>query len=206
MSEKFWDKIANKYSQQKVADPGAYEKKLSITQQYFTPESNVLEFACGTGSTAIIHAPFVRSILATDISSNMIEIAKEKLRSNNIDNIQFKKCSIEEIDVADESLDVVMAHSILHLVNNPDDVIRIAHSKLKQNGFFVTSTVCMGDSFFYSVMARLISLASILGVLPRLQVLSSKGLARRMEELGFEIDYQWRPTKNGSIFIIAKKV
>lgn len=54
---KFWDKIANKYSQQPIADEVSYQKKLQVTQGYFNPEMSVLEFGCGTGLTAIIHTP-----------------------------------------------------------------------------------------------------------------------------------------------------
>jgi ubiquinone/menaquinone biosynthesis C-methylase UbiE len=38
----------------------------------------VLEFGCGTESTAIAHAPYVKHIQALDISSKMIDIAQGK--------------------------------------------------------------------------------------------------------------------------------
>ena len=73
---RFWDKRAEKYAQRPVADQAAYEKKLEITRRYFNPDSVVLEIGCGTGSTALAHAPYVGHILATDISPNMIGIAR----------------------------------------------------------------------------------------------------------------------------------
>ncbi len=77
-SPKFWDRIADKYSKKPVPDEAVYQKKLRITRDYLRPDSEVLEFGCGTGSTAIAHAPFVSRILANDISSRMIEIAERK--------------------------------------------------------------------------------------------------------------------------------
>jgi ubiquinone/menaquinone biosynthesis C-methylase UbiE len=71
---RFWDKRAEKYSQRPVADQNTYEKKLEITRTYFRPDSEVLEIGCGTGSTALAHAPYVKHILATDISPGMINI------------------------------------------------------------------------------------------------------------------------------------
>ena len=59
---KFWDRIAEKYSKQPIAQQKAYEIKLDLTREYFTPDSKVLEFGCGTGSTAILHAPYVKHI------------------------------------------------------------------------------------------------------------------------------------------------
>ncbi|MEM6403851.1 MAG: SAM-dependent methyltransferase, partial [Cyanobacteria bacterium P01_D01_bin.116] len=55
-SAKFWDNIAEKYSKDPIADEAAYQKKLQVTQEYFKPDMEVLEFGCGTGGTAIIHA------------------------------------------------------------------------------------------------------------------------------------------------------
>ena len=79
-STKFWDKIAEKYAKQPIADEASYQKKLQVTQGYFKPEMKVLEFGCGTGSTAIIHAPYVKHIRGIDISENMIRSRKIKQR------------------------------------------------------------------------------------------------------------------------------
>ena len=63
-SAKFWDRIAKRYAKRPVADDAAYQKKLEITQSYFQPHMEVLEIGCGTGSTAITHAPNVKRIAA----------------------------------------------------------------------------------------------------------------------------------------------
>ena len=65
-STRFWDKIAERYSKQPVADESAYQKKLKVTREHFRPDMEVLEFGCGTGSTAIAHAPYVKHIQAID--------------------------------------------------------------------------------------------------------------------------------------------
>ncbi len=107
-SVKFWDKTAESYSQQPIADEAAYQKKLQVTQEYFKPDMEVLEFGCGTGSTAIIHAHYVKHIRAIDFSSNMIKIAQGKAEAKNINNITFEQLTIEELTVVDETFDVVL--------------------------------------------------------------------------------------------------
>jgi cyclopropane fatty-acyl-phospholipid synthase-like methyltransferase len=72
---KFWDKQAERYAKSPVQDEASYQKKLQKSREYFLPEMEVLEFGCGTGSTALLHAPFVKHILATDVSANMIQIS-----------------------------------------------------------------------------------------------------------------------------------
>ena len=79
---KFWDKVAERYSKKSIADRDAYEKKLHVTREHLRPDMEVLEFGCGTGSTAIIHTPHVKHIHAIDISSKMIEISQGKADAN----------------------------------------------------------------------------------------------------------------------------
>jgi len=77
-SEKFWDKISARYAKQPIADEAAYQTKLQVTREYLEPEMEVLEISCGTGSTAIIHAPYVKHIRAIDISPKMIAMHKTR--------------------------------------------------------------------------------------------------------------------------------
>ena len=120
-SAKFWDKIAKRYSKQPITDEAAYQKKLQVTREYFQPDMEVLEFGCGTGSTAITHAPYVKHIHAIDISSKMIEIAQGKADANNVENVTFKRSTIDEFSVSDQTLDAVLGLSILHLLDNKEE-------------------------------------------------------------------------------------
>jgi len=104
-STKFWDKIAEKYSQQPIADEAAYQKKLAVTRDYLRPDMEVLEMGCGTGSTAILHAPFVKHIRAIDFSANMIAIAQGKAEAEPIENVTFEQATLEDLDIPDQSLD-----------------------------------------------------------------------------------------------------
>ena len=72
----------------------------------------LLEIGCGTGSTAIIHAPYVKRIQAIDISSKMIEIAQRKADASKVENINFEQSAIDEFSVPDQSLDAVLGLSI----------------------------------------------------------------------------------------------
>ncbi len=202
-SAKFWDKIAERYSKQPIADEAAYQKKLQVTQKYFQPEMEVLEFGCGTGSSAIIHAPYVKHIRAIDISSNMIEIAQDKAKAQNIKNVTFEQLSIDELSMSDCSLDVVLGLSILHLLENFEEVIAKVYKMLKPGGIFVTSTHCLGDTMkFFKVIAPI---GKFLGLMPLVKVFTTKELEDSLTDAGFEIDYQWQPEFGKAVFIVAKK-
>ncbi len=173
-SVKFWDKIAESYSKQPITDEAAYQKKLQVTQEYFKPDMEVLEFGCGTGSTAIIHAPYIKHIRAIDVSSKMIEIAQGKAEAQNINNVTFEQLTIEELTVADETFDVVLGLNILHLLENKKEVIAKVYKMLKPGGVFVTSTVCLGDTMkWFKVIA---SMGIFLGLMPLVKVFTTKEL------------------------------
>ena len=201
---KFWNRIANYYSKRPVVDEASYQKKLEVTRSYFRPDMEVLEFGCGTGSTAISHSPYVKHILALDLSSEMIRICLEKAEAADIDNITFKCSSFDDFSALDESLDAVLALNILHLLENWEEVITRAHKMLKPGGIFVTSTPCIGDSLF-RFFKYIAYLGHIFNILPRVVVIKEKQLEQSITDAGFVIDHQWRPGKNAAVFIVAKK-
>jgi len=202
-SVKFWDKIAERYSKQPIADEAAYQKKLRVTRQYFRPDMEVLEFGCGTGSTAIAHASYVKHIQAIDISSKMIDIAQGKADAENIKNITFRRSTIADFSAPDGSLDAVLGLSILHLLDNKEEVIAKVHKMLKPGGIFVTSTACLGDSMKY--FRLVVPIGKFLGLMPLVKVFTTRELLASLTEAGFAMDYQWQPGKNTGVFIVAKK-
>ena len=202
-SAKFWDKIAERYAKQPIADEAAYQKKLEVTRGYFRPDMDVLEFGCGTGSTAIVHGPHVRHIRAIDISANMLEIAQAKADEQNIDNITFEQATIEDISVAEQSLDMVLGLSILHLLADKEAAIAKVHTMLKPGGLFVTSTACLGDTM--SWFKLIVPVGKLLGLMPLVQVFTVKDLEKSLTDAGFTIDYQWQPSQDKAVFIVAKK-
>jgi ubiquinone/menaquinone biosynthesis C-methylase UbiE len=123
----FWDARAESYAKSSVGNEEVYNEKLEATQRHFDADSLVFEFGCGTGTTALHHAPFVQKIVATDISSNMIEIARTKATAANITNVEFQCSTLEDFEAADASFDAVMAHNILHLLEDPEQAINLSY-------------------------------------------------------------------------------
>jgi ubiquinone/menaquinone biosynthesis C-methylase UbiE len=202
-SDKFWDKLAKRYTRKPVVDEASYQKKLEVTRSYLGPEAEVLEFGCGSGLTAIWHAPNVRRIRAIDTSAKMIEIARENGALSNVDNITFEQAGIEEISVPDQSLDAVLGLSILHLLEDKEAAIAKVHRMLKPGGVFVSSTMCLNDSV--NIIKFIVPLGKRLGVMPLVQSFTTGELVASLTDAGFEIDHQWQPGKGKAVFIVAKK-
>ena len=202
-SARFWDRLAKRYSRQPVADEASYQKKLQITRDLFRPDMKLLEFGCGTGSTALVHAPHVNHIHAIDISAKMIEIAKDKAAKANVSNVTFEQATLETIRSQDESFDMILGLSILHLVEDRDAAIRKVVELLKPGGHFISSTACLGDNM--KIFKLIAPIGGWLGLLPVLRVFSTKQLVTSLENAGLEIEQRWSPGKNKGVFIVARK-
>ena len=200
---RFWDRVAEGYAKKPVADEAAYQKKLQVTRDYFRPDMEVLEFGCGTGSTAIAHAPYVKHILATDISAKMIEIAQGKAEAAKVENVTFAQAAIDDLSVPDESYDAVMGHSILHLLEDKEAAIAKVYRMLKPGGVFVSSTVCIGD--FMRWIGFIAPIGRLLGLMPLVRIFTEQDLVNALTAGGFQIDYRWAPQKGKGLFIVAKK-
>ncbi|MEO1145639.1 MAG: class I SAM-dependent methyltransferase [Cyanobacteria bacterium J06638_22] len=200
---KFWDKIADRYAKQPIADEAAYQKKLQVTRNYFRPDMEVLEIGCGTGSTAILHAPYVNHIRAIDFSANMLAIARDKATAQNISNITFEQTSIDQLHVTEDSIDAVLALSVLHLLEDKEAAIAQIYALLKPGGIFVTSTACLGDGMPWFKL--IVPLGRLLGFFPLVKVFTADNLVNSLTQAGFTIDNQWQPGKNKAVFIVAKK-
>ncbi len=199
----FWDRIAEKYAKKPVPDEAVYQRKLEVTREYLRPDMEVLEFGCGTGSTAIAHAPFVRHILATDISSKMLDIGRERAFTAGVDNVDFQRVTIEELETSPGSIDAVLGLSILHLLDDKESAMARVYEMLKPGGVFVSSTACLGDTMKWFKLIG--PIGHLLGLIPRVQVFSQDELLESLRDAGFEIDHLWRPDKGATVFAVARK-
>ncbi len=204
-STKFWNRTAKKYAATPVPNEEIYQKKLQETQKYLEQDMNVLEFGCGTGSTALVHSPLVKSYTAIDSSEKMLEIARSKLHATDIDNLQFEVLSIEDLDINKNQFDMVLGLSILHLLEDPNAAIQKTNKLLRSGGYFVSSSACIMD--FMPWFRFITPLLSFLSIIPKVTFFSHSELIEMLESNGFEILFELeRESQKEACFIIAKKI
>ncbi|MEQ9330152.1 class I SAM-dependent methyltransferase [Thalassobaculum sp.] len=202
-SARFWDRIADRYARTPVADEATYRTKLRVTREYLRANMEVLELGCGTGSTALVHAPAVRRLLAVDVSARMLEIARRKADAAGAGNLEFRQAGIEDFEAPDASFDAVLAHSVLHLLEDRDAAIRKVHRLLRPGGLFVTSTPCLGD--FLRIFRLVGPLGHALGLIPMVRVFTAAELEASLAAAGFRTEHRWQPGRRKALFIVARK-
>ena len=198
----FWNWIAPRYARQPIADEAAYEKKLAMTQAHFTPEMRVVEFGCGTGSTAVRHAPHVGAYVGIDVAERMVAIGREQAELAGLRHLDFVVGTLEEAGLEAESFDAALGLNILHLVPDLDATLEAVARVLKPGGLFVSSTVCLDE--IEGRLARIGRLVRFVPFMPTVVPLTADGLVAKLERVGFAIEERWDQGA-GIVFLIARR-
>src|SRR5690242_6190132 len=84
--------------------------------------NRVLDVAAGTGDQTLMAARRVGPrgyVLATDISTSMLNVAAEAVRNAGLTNVETRVMDAENIDLDADSFDAVMCRMGLMLFSNP---------------------------------------------------------------------------------------
>ena len=155
-SQNFWDKNANRYDRFMRKDTAAYEQMYRLLRPVVR-QKTVLELATGTGLIAkhIVHS--ADHIEATDASQEMIEQAKQGVKSAKL---YFSVQDMFHLPYADQSFDVVIVVNALHIVPEPEKALSEIRRVLKDDGVLVAPTFTHADNaFFGKVKAFFMKLA-----------------------------------------------
>jgi ubiquinone/menaquinone biosynthesis C-methylase UbiE len=204
---RFWDRAASKYAADSIADMAGYEATLRRVQALLSEDHDVLEIGCGTGTTALRLAPYTRSLLATDISTQMISIAQEKLAAQPMQNLRFGVADADAPKVGDGQYDAVLAFNLLHLVSDLDQALESVFRTLLPGGLFVSKTACISE--MNPLIPRLaLPLMRAIGKAPHLLCFDGEALQTAIERHGLKVEAVERHGTRGKdirVFILARK-
>ncbi len=204
-SEKFWDKRARKYAKQPIKDTENYQKTLDCTREHLSEADLVLEVGCGTGSTALLLAPSVKHVTASDTSSAMIEIASEKAVAQGVGNVRFDHASVFDEALETGSYDVVMAFNFLHLLEDIPGTVRRIHELVKPGGLFISKTPCLAERT--RLWGMLVAVMKPLGFAPYVECMTVAELEGMIAGADFEIiETGSYPPSTPSRFVVARKI
>ncbi len=99
--------------------------------------SLVLDIATGGGHTAIAMAPHVARVLATDLTPEMLDSAREHSASRGAANIDFAIADAEDLPFEDRSFDIVTCRIAAHHFPKPAAFVREVARVLRPGGTFV---------------------------------------------------------------------
>lgn len=203
----FWDRVARKYATDPIKDMAGYELTVARTHQLLGASSNVLEIGCGTGTTALKLAPSVSRIDATDVSAEMIAIAREKAAAGACENITFNVVPASSDLGAEARYDAVLAFNVLHLIHDRAAALADARRVLKPGGLLIAKTPCLSE--MNPLIQIAVPIAKWLGKAPSVSFFTAAKLEAEIAQAGFSIVERARHgsgRKDPRIFLVARKV
>ncbi len=95
---------------------------------------NMLDVATGAGHTAIAFAPFVSTVVATDLTDEMLSKASELAVERQITNLATEKADAEALPFPDSTFDFVACRLAFHHFPQPEKALAEFARVLKPGG------------------------------------------------------------------------
>jgi ubiquinone/menaquinone biosynthesis C-methylase UbiE len=203
--QNFWNQTARRYARDPIRDMEGYQRTLARTRSLLSPADRILEIGCGTGTTALALAPSVAQVTATDISREMIAIAREKT-GGSVANVRFEVGGAEDAPPGEGWYDAVLAFNLLHLIHDRRAALWSIRRILKPGGLLITKTPCLSEM---NPLIRLaVPLMRIAGKAPYVSFFRAGDLEQEIADQGFRIRESARHgsgRRDARIFIVAEK-
>ena len=133
MNKKIWDLYAPVYKHAMKADQKIYNYMYERIPELIR-NKEVLEIATGPGLLAKHVAPVTKRMIATDYSDGMIAEAK---KGDYPDNLTFEIADAMNLPYQDNSFDVILIANALHIVPDPEKVLREIDRVLRPGGILI---------------------------------------------------------------------
>lgn len=204
MTAEFWDKRARKYDDAVRKHDAVYDRTIASVRSLLSTSDVVLDLGCASGEYSLDIAPFVQRVHGIDTSTSMIALATKNASARSVDNVTF-----DTADVLDRSLDahgftMVLAFSVLHLVDDMRSVLCRVNELLPTGGLLVSQTPCLSESSF--LFKLFIGLAQKVNIAPPILSLTALELEAAIAGAGFDIvESEIWDRKKAVHWIVARK-
>jgi arsenite methyltransferase len=151
----------------------------------------VLDLGSGAGADVLISAQRVAPggrAIGLDMTDEMLELARANAREASVENVEFVKGYLEEVPLADASVDVVISNCVINLSADKSQVLLEAARVLRPGGRFAVSDVIADEDMDAETRADMAAWTGCIA-----GALTEREFAGALEAAGFE-DIEVRPT------------
>ncbi len=125
-----------------------------------TPEDTLLDVACGGGHTALYFAPLVRSVVASDLTMQMLKKAQEYIsEEGKVENVTFREADAEDLPFPAGAFTLLTCRVAPHHFPDLPRALREFHRVLRRGGRMVIIDTLLPDdpeiADFYQTMEKM---------------------------------------------------
>jgi len=153
------------YTFGKVFKPG---QRALIEKMSCDDSDIVLEIGIGTGASFQFY-PDKTNVIGIDISPDMLDLAKEKIKNNKIENKYMSMMNGEHLSFPDNTFDKVVAMYVMSVTQNPKSLVEEMKRVCKDDGdiYIVNHFSSESDKFWVKALEKgLMPISKILGWKP----------------------------------------
>lgn len=134
-----WERAAGGWGRHadRIRDWGMPVSAAMVEALALQPGQRVLELAAGPGDTGFMAAELVRpagSLISSDGSDAMLEVARGRAAELGLDNVEFRQLELEWIDLETATVDAVLVRWGIMLVVDPSAAAREIRRILRSGG------------------------------------------------------------------------
>jgi ABC-2 type transport system ATP-binding protein len=205
--EEYWSRLVHTYQsdQEYIVGRGTLQ---AITERLSEEGDlgDVIEFGCGGGYFTQAIAANARQVIATDLSDEMLGMARTHLQG--FPNITIQKADCEDTSFPSERFDTVFIANVIHVVDNPIKVLQEGYQIVKDGGLLLVVDFTAYGMKWYERMRLAIRYLRKWGMPQRRgrTALSPDQLVSFVEEVGFTTDeLQVLGDRTKAIYLRARK-
>lgn len=185
--EKYWSDLATTYDRDAEYIFG-HEIHEIIKQKLLCEDNfkSTVEFGCGTGIYSKTIASNATSLVATDLSQEMINVAHSRLKDLN--NVITKTQNCLESTFPAESFDTVIMTNVFQLLSTPQKSLEENFRILKPDGRLIIITYTLFGTKFTDALKLIYRLISTINKPPaNLRVFTPNKLKVMVENAHFKV-------------------
>jgi len=154
----------------------------------FTRKGKILEIGCGNCRNLLKFAKEGYDCYGIDFSEEMIMAAKQK--RGNLDHVTFMQANALDLQFDQESFDTVFMANLIHIIEDPEKVIKESSRVLKSGGQIIITSFAMDQMSFFNKISLAMRYLKAFGK-PSKESVKEKTPKKRIENLlvnnGFKI-------------------